>query len=564
VSEVARELGITEDAICSAIAAATATASGCSLDPIELTLSERQLVIEQIKLILECHYVHLSLKQQNHGAAPMRRLAQLRNAIQQNPQMNETDFSRCVIEILRSMRDRHFDYVLPYARDNCVAYLPFLMTEIEEGGTFKYIVSASIDAEAPKDLSKGAEIVEWDGNPIKVAIDAHAADQPGCSPASRRSLAVSTLTMRLLQYDGQPQQKAITVTYLPKGSTTSKSVVLPWLVKDKSSLEFGKINKDKGISHPPALLATDVRLDLLNYLRTALFLPYFPDALPADYRQVQTEDDPSEERPWLSARYYPNANRPFGYIRILRFPKDATACWPVEQFSELLKRFQNEMPTHGLVIDIRSNPGGGIHLTDYLLQMFSQQPIQPPKLSLRCTQANLQLCSRASPDDKFQARQWVPSLQTGLAATPPEEFSEDLELARAEDCRNVPRKRVYFQSVVLITNALSYSASDFFAAGFQDHDLGPMLGVHPSTGGGGANVVNHQILGGLVGYAKLPKRAGLRFPLFRAKRRGRHDGKLLEDAGVTIEPANVHALTRKDVLNDDIDLIKKAAALIGL
>jgi hypothetical protein len=47
---------------------------------------------------------------------------------------------------------------------------------------------------------------------------------------------------------------------------------------------------------------------------------------------------------------------------------------------------------------------------------------------------------------------------------------------------------------VLITDALCYSATDMFAAAFQDHGIGPILGVDHNTGAGGANVWSHRLL----------------------------------------------------------------------
>ena len=47
--------------------------------------------------------------------------------------------------------------------------------------------------------------------------------------------------------------------------------------------------------------------------------------------------------------------------------------------------------------------------------------------------------------------------------------------------------QVYYGPVVLITDALSYSATDIFAAGFQDNDVGKVLGTGGNTGAGGAN-----------------------------------------------------------------------------
>ena len=48
--------------------------------------------------------------------------------------------------------------------------------------------------------------------------------------------------------------------------------------------------------------------------------------------------------------------------------------------------------------------------------------------------------------------------------------------------------------MVLIVDGLCYSAADMFAAGFIDHDLGRVIGVHENTGAGGANVWSHRNL----------------------------------------------------------------------
>ncbi|MFF3930493.1 S41 family peptidase [Streptomyces hirsutus] len=52
--------------------------------------------------------------------------------------------------------------------------------------------------------------------------------------------------------------------------------------------------------------------------------------------------------------------------------------------------------------------------------------------------------------------------------------------------------------MVLITNARCYSATDIFAAGFQDHRIGPVLGTDENTGAGGANVWTHALLSDLL------------------------------------------------------------------
>ena len=48
--------------------------------------------------------------------------------------------------------------------------------------------------------------------------------------------------------------------------------------------------------------------------------------------------------------------------------------------------------------------------------------------------------------------------------------------------------QTYQGPVVLIIDALCYSTTDIFAAGFQHHGIGTILGVSANTGGGDANV----------------------------------------------------------------------------
>lgn len=116
---------------------------------------------------------------------------------------------------------------------------------------------------------------------------------------------------------------------------------------------------------------------------------------------------------------------------------------------------------------------------------------------------------------------------------------------------------------VLITDALSYSAADIFAAGFQDNGLGPVLGTARRTGAGGANVWTHELLRvwlpELLG--ELPRGAGFRVALRRATRARGNVDVPLEDLGVQAD--ELHQLTERDVTGRNQDLLATAAALLG-
>lgn len=121
---------------------------------------------------------------------------------------------------------------------------------------------------------------------------------------------------------------------------------------------------------------------------------------------------------------------------------------------------------------------------------------------------------------------------------------------------------------MLITDALCYSTTDIFAAGFQDHDIGPILGVDGNTGAGGANVWTHKLLRDLYPphadgspYRPLPNRAGMRVSMRRTLRVGEQAGTPVEDLGVI--PDLRHKMTRDDLLSGNVDLLNHAGEILS-
>jgi hypothetical protein len=124
----------------------------------------------------------------------------------------------------------------------------------------------------------------------------------------------------------------------------------------------------------------------------------------------------------------------------------------------------------------------------------------------------------------------------------------------------------YFGPVVLITNARCYSATDVFAAGFQDHGIGPVLGTDENTGAGGANVWTHDLLSEFLAddpstpYRPLPRGAGMRVSIRRTLRVGPNSGTPVEDLGVV--PDKLHRMTRRDLLEGNTDLLDHAGRIL--
>jgi hypothetical protein len=130
---------------------------------------------------------------------------------------------------------------------------------------------------------------------------------------------------------------------------------------------------------------------------------------------------------------------------------------------------------------------------------------------------------------------------------------------------------MYYGPVVLITDARVYSATDIFAAGFADHQIGHILGVDDNTGAGGANVWTHGLLAALLNepppgdptspYEALPNGANLRVAIRRTLRVGELSGTPVEDLGV--RPDSTHQMTRNDLLEGNVDLLDAAGALLA-
>src|SRR5262249_51686977 len=156
------------------------------------------------------------------------------------------------------------------------------------------------------------------------------------------------------------------------------------------------------------------------------------------------------------------------------------------------------------------------------------------------------------------------SVQTAAA------YSQGFPLTPPELCNSIGQK--YRGPVVLITNALCYSTTDIFAAGFQDHGIGKILGTSATagadgatTGAGGANVWTHDFLRESFQvpdspFQALPGNASFRVALRRCVRSGARSGVPLEDLGVT--PDEIHLMTKNDVLKGNVDLIQHAASIL--
>ena len=197
------------------------------------------------------------------------------------------------------------------------------------------------------------------------------------------------------------------------------------------------------------------------------------------------------------------------------------------------------------------------------LQVLSKdKPIRPTRAQFTTSPLLLEICERHREASRGGPAlgPWIDSLRQAVITGSP--YSRGFAITPQALLDSIEVR--YQGPVVLIVDALCYSATDMFAAGFIDHDLGTVIGTSDNTGAGGANVWRHQDLLKLAGddsdLERLPGGIDFRVAVRRTTRVHEHEGEILEDLGVNITQR--HYMTERDVFEGNVDLIAAASAAL--
>jgi hypothetical protein len=311
------------------------------------------------------------------------------------------------------------------------------------------------------------------------------------------------------------------------------------------------------------VLGVDTQTEEVRRSKKSLF---FPQKMEADRQMAATVGgDALAAQPAVGAattgmslmpdvfefRRVPASQGELGYIRIYTF-----MVGDADAFVAEFVRIAGLLPQAGLIIDVRGNGGGNILAGERLLQVLTPRKIDPERFHFINTPTTLEL-SRRSPFNLNLSR-WAPSIE--LAVETGEIYSQGFPLEPVEASNRIGQQ--YRGPVVLIIDPLCYSTTDIFSAGFQDHQIGKILGTSHHTGAGGANVWEYGLMQAALpnDFPPLPKGTTFRVAIRRTTRVGERPGVPVEDLGV--EPDEIHLMTRADVLQGNIDLIAHAARIL--
>ena len=533
-----------------------------------LTLGQRKLLVDQALLLLEQNYVHLPLKAAMHAVNPLQRLRVMRARMErQTAETMEAEwiFHRQMSSIFHSVRDLHTNYLLPAPFAGKIAFLPFMIEKCHDGTGDHYLITRTVTGYTAPQFGAGAEVTHWNGTPIARAVALNGAQFAGSNDAANLARGLESLTLRPLVIQSPPDEDWVTLSYLGLDGSTQE-LREQWNV----TTNLPPMTDLDALTPASAAMGLDLDSDEKARAKKALYVREVVDLEQGQSSAELTKpaavsgaDLPTTMPGVFRAREVVTAHGTFGHLRIFTF----SVTDPVA-FRDEFVRLAAALPQNGLIVDVRDNGGGHIFASEFTLQTMTPRRISPEPVQFISTPLNLRICRRHKDNPSgIDLGPWFDSLdlatETGAgysAAKPitPEDGANDLG-------------QTYYGPVVLVTDARCYSATDIFAAGFADHEIGMILGVDDNTGAGGANVWTHGLLATLLNeppppdptspYEALPNGANMRVAIRRTLRVGELSGTPVEDLGV--RPHATHQLTRADLLDGNVDLLDAAGALLA-
>lgn len=549
-----------------------------------LSLEECRQIVEEAIRLLEGLYVHLPLKRAMYAVDPVRRLhllemklgrfIELERRLSQGGSIRPGEwplpigdmwFHQEMSETFTSVRDLHTIYALPTPFDRAVAFLPFQIEDYYDGEEHRFTVSNVIEGldwfDSPGEFTRGVTVTHWNGIPIQRAVELVGEHNPGNNPDARTARGLARLTIRPLAKTLPPDEEWVTLTYVARDNKP-RSVKVEWRI---ATLPEGLDLPPDGTPFQQIMgQGVDHEMDMIRLLRREAYGPPLkgkakPWSLRARERVVV------EDIPDLDAKVVALDGKQYGYVRIRTFKISDDRKFLLE-FIKLVE----QLPNDGLIIDVRDNPGGCILSGERLLQVLTPRTIRPETAQFINSPLSLELCNLFP-----EYLRWAESLRRATQTNTM--FSSNYRLSPHSLCNSVGQR--YYGPSVLITNSLSYSTTDIFSAGFQDHRIGTVIGIDRSTGAGGANVVAHSALRRRFEKVKaaaafvnnpvpvwplgndLPGQADFHVAIRRTSRVRSRSGMELEDLGVI--PDCRYYMTIDDVMHGNRDLIAFAAGVLS-
>ncbi|MBS1827061.1 MAG: hypothetical protein JST93_17215 [Acidobacteria bacterium] len=543
----------------------------------KLKTKDKLLILDQATLILEEFYAHLPFKRARYAVDPVQRLRLIRATLDE---LDDMDFHAELVRTFARLRDPHTFYALPHPFAGASAFLPFrLQHYYDKSGRMRFLITDVMTGFSHDTFVPGAHVTHYNGMPVEEAVWRETGLDSAGNEDSQFIRGLNSLFGRALDNTAPRAEHWAVLQYRAADPKDKREygILLPWNVMTglrlpsssggtRSSIFTSQLQTNESRK---ALWGWDqLRREQSDPKRK--FAKSNDTSLPSNLSFTATGFDELDEAAGVkpsSLRDGKRKDSQYGYLRIHSFLINDTDAF-LDEVKRILSFF-NTAAGDGLILDVRSNPGGNIQAAEGLLQMLTPRTIQTAKFHFINSRATrniaLQLDRRGNIRAEQQFGEWKEGLISALAEGSP--LTPGRPLTPVEEANSIGQ--VYQGPVILLIDALSYSATDIFAAGFDDNEVGPILGVDRNTGGGGANRWLHNELventGNLANLPLtcLPNGANMGVAIRRSTRVGRNFGAALEDVGVQCHPDFWHKRTRNDLEKGDSDLLANACSILA-
>ncbi len=489
----------------------------------QLSVQEKMLIVEQAILLFEKLYPHLPFKKQLYDFAhPVESLTAILQTLQTKG-MDDADFHSQVICACSYVVDAHTVYGLPAPWRGSLAFLPFQMRCYRGPDQFpRFTVTRVMKAQGAglphPFFVPGAEIVYWNRSATDFVVENSHGRLPAGNQRARISRGAFNATLRPLAYCELPHENVETFYYTPPGSTEMHAISFPWMVATGLEDTTGFPASTFSVSVPNAISSQSNRIVLYREEASAALAlgPFLvqpgarsaatavdlqqTSALPLIFQFQHTDGGirPGALNPDV-LRDPGRSDAKFGYIRIASFGDASTGTDQiVNEFRRILRDVMAQKAPDGLVLDIRGNPGGDVAAAESMLQMLTSRTIVPINFHLVNSPAMIGALRQLrdartgtqTPETEVllenaaDLQPWIHDVEVSAASQ--DVLTTGHPLTSPEQANAIGQ--IYHGRCSLIVDALAYSAADILAGGFQDNEIGLLVGTDPNTGGGGANV----------------------------------------------------------------------------
>lgn len=512
------------------------------------TAADRQRLADQALLMLKDLFVHRSVKIKDFGEAadPVPKMLEIQKKAKD---LSNEELHKSIAQVFSDLHDLHTNYYAPAPLSCGATFVPLSFASVKDGDKQVILVSRflKLHPELVEGITVGDELLEIDGVAVDKVIEQLTAVSGGSNHDAMQARATQMLSMRNLSTQPIPEKDSIELTFNGKDGQYKK--VIPWYA-----------------------FLSEQCMNARNWSPTNPFRWHLLNMAEDDYQKKYNRifGNPAlvePDRTWGTTNNFKDIfemallDTPagkIGYVQLKAFYWDDKSL----DAATVIEAFRNDIETHlsegiGLVIDVRGNPGGLINLSEKLVQLFSPKEVDPTKVRMLANPLNERIFLKANGTEN----RWSAAIQTAIKSG--NEYTAPMAITPVREANSVGQ--VWFRPVVVLTDATCFSACDLFASLMQDTGAATIIGLHKTTGAGGANVMEHKTFKAIMGplnnpFETLPFGQNMRVAWRQTIRSGKHQGKILEDQGV--ESDIVVPLKKGDIGSGPKDLMKQIHKII--